>query len=73
MTIEELLDCSPDKLEKMTDKELIEFFTPYLQFVRPDPTKKQPAKSTPLVSKKAMADKANRLIDMFEKKFGEIQ
>ena len=36
MTIEELLDCSADKLEKMTDAELEEFFKPYLDTTRPE-------------------------------------
>ena len=36
MTLEKLLQCSADELEKMTTKELEEFFKPYLQFTRPE-------------------------------------
>lgn len=36
MTIECLLECSADELEKMTDAELKAHFAPYLQFTRPE-------------------------------------
>ena len=39
MTIEQLLECSADELEKMTDKQLMDFFAPYLIYVKPDKTK----------------------------------
>lgn len=36
MTIEELLNCTPDVLEKMSDKELLAYFAPALQFTHVD-------------------------------------
>lgn len=36
MTIEELLECSAEQLEKMTDVELLKYFEPYLTVTRPD-------------------------------------
>lgn len=36
MTIEELLDCSADQLERMTDAELLNHFAPYLNVTRPE-------------------------------------
>lgn len=36
MTLEDLLNCSAEKLEKMTDAELLEHFSPYLDITRID-------------------------------------
>lgn len=36
MTIEELLNCSADQLEKMSDAELEAHFAPYLNVTRPE-------------------------------------
>ena len=36
MTIEEILDCSADELEKMTDEELLKHFSTYLNVTRPE-------------------------------------
>tara|TARA_B100000700_G_C15037938_1_gene853716 strand:- start:1227 stop:1403 length:177 start_codon:yes stop_codon:yes gene_type:complete len=36
MTLEQLLDVSVDKLEKMTDSELLEHMKPYLEIARPN-------------------------------------
>lgn len=36
MTIEQLVGCSADELEKMTDKQLMEYFAPYLDVTRPE-------------------------------------
>lgn len=36
MNLEQLLDCSADELEKMTDAELLEHFKPYLTVTRPE-------------------------------------
>ena len=36
MTIEELLDCSAEKLEAMTDSELNSYLSPYFQVTRPE-------------------------------------
>ncbi len=45
MTIEQLLNCSAEKLEKMTDAELLAWFAPMLHITRPDQaTKPQEAK-----------------------------
>ena len=36
MTIEEILNCTPELLEKMSDKELLVYFAPALQFTHVD-------------------------------------
>ena len=36
MTLEQLLDVSVDKLEEMTDSELLEHMKPYLEIARPN-------------------------------------
>lgn len=36
MTIEQLLECSADQLEKMTEAELLQHFAPYLTVTRPE-------------------------------------
>lgn len=42
MTIEELIDCDADRLEKMTDAELLEHLKQYLDVTRPE---RQPTRS----------------------------
>lgn len=46
MTIEEILNCSADQLEKMTDAELLQHFAPYLNVTRPDLAAKPERKSS---------------------------
>lgn len=36
MTLEELLNCSADKLESFTDEQLTEWFAPLLNVTRPE-------------------------------------
>lgn len=36
MSLEELLDMSADQLEKMTDKELEDYFRPFFNVTRPE-------------------------------------
>lgn len=36
MTIEEILDCSADQLEKMSDEDLIKYLSPYFAVTRPE-------------------------------------
>ena len=36
MTLEQLLDVSVDKLEEMTDSELLKHMEPYLEIARPN-------------------------------------
>lgn len=36
MTIESIVGCSADELERMTDAELLEHFKPYLNVTRPE-------------------------------------
>lgn len=36
MTLEQILDCDADKLEKMSDTELLEHFRPFLCVTRPE-------------------------------------
>lgn len=35
MTIQQLLECPVEELEKFTDLQMLEFFSPSLKFVRP--------------------------------------
>lgn len=44
MTLEQLLECSADELEKMSYEELAKHFEPYLKITRPELAKK-PEKS----------------------------
>lgn len=45
MTIEEILNCKPDVLEKMSDKELLSYFAPVLVYTHVDKiVKKQDTK-----------------------------
>jgi len=48
MTLEELLDCSADKLKAMTDEELRAYFEPYFDITRPERAVK--AKAAPAIS-----------------------
>lgn len=36
MTLEQLLDCSAEQLEAMSDEELTRFFEPYFNITRPE-------------------------------------
>jgi len=36
MTLEQLLDCNADELEKLTDSQLNEFFSPFYNVTRPE-------------------------------------
>jgi len=36
MTIEQILDCSADQLEALTDEQLLEYFKPFLNVTRPE-------------------------------------
>ncbi len=51
MTIEELLDYPAEKTEKMTDKELIEYFTPFFPVTRPELVNKEKSSGQSRVSK----------------------
>lgn len=46
MTLEEVLDCSAEQLEKMSDVELLKHFQQYLVVTRPELAAKQPRKET---------------------------
>jgi len=50
MTLEQLLDCSAEKLKAMTDKELEEFFMPYFNVTRPEQAAKRVAVTVAAVS-----------------------
>ena len=63
MTIEELLDCHPDDIKKMTDTELLKHFEPYLKVTRPELAEK-PAGGTKRVSNERMSSPKN---DKFNK------
>ncbi len=44
MQLEQLLDCSADKLEAMSDAELLAHFEPFLKVTRPELAEKPRAK-----------------------------
>ncbi len=46
MTIEEILDCSADELEKMTDEDLLKHFSQYLSVTRPELAPRQTRQTT---------------------------
>lgn len=49
MTLDELLECNADTLQKMSDEELVKYFEPYFNVTRPERiTRATP--STPSVS-----------------------
>lgn len=50
MTIQELLGCDADTLEKMSDKELEAIFAPFLDVTRPDRVMKQERVNKPIKS-----------------------
>lgn len=56
MTIEALLECSADELEKMSDAELLNHFTPFLMVTRPDLAMKQRAEAKTKVRKSEYSD-----------------
>lgn len=69
MTIEQLLDCSADELEKMTDAQLNEYFSPFFQVTRPElaPKPQQQRKFEPVVdfaTKQKVAQLASLGIDV---------
>jgi hypothetical protein len=63
MTIEEILHCSAEQLEKMTDKELLSYFGPCLQFTHVDKVikKEQTKKVVSTVAKQQKA-KVNSMV-----------
>lgn len=50
MTLEELLDCSADKLQAMTNQELEDYFRPYFAVTRPECARRKPSSSQPILS-----------------------
>jgi hypothetical protein len=67
MTLSALLDCSADKLEKMSDADLLKHFAQYLDVTRPERarvTKPQQQKKAPYMTpQKARALKVLGSID----------
>lgn len=60
MTIEELLDCTPEQLESFTDAQLLEWFKPFINITRPEyapkpQARKEVFKQPPLDAKKQAA------------------
>lgn len=50
MTLEQLLDCSAEKLEAMTDAELNAYFEPYFKVTRPEQAARRVAVTVASVS-----------------------
>jgi hypothetical protein len=74
MTLEKLLGGSADYLESLSDKELKEFFAPYLLTTRPSPEQeklrkiKDSATSAPKSNRKTEAEEKMRRL--WKEKFG---
>ena len=62
MTIEQLLDCSAEQLEKMKDEELLKHFQKYLNVTRPELVVREKPKSPAYVE--PMTDKKRALLEM---------
>lgn len=60
MTIEQLLECDAETLEKMSDEELLKYFQKYLNVTRPE----QAVRATPKQSTyvEPMTDKKKELL-----------
>ena len=64
MKIEELLECSAEQLQAMTDAQLLEHFKPYLNVTRPEfaPRPKAPTnRPVPVAETKQFAAKIQQL------------
>ncbi len=67
MKLEDLLECSAEKLEAMTDAELLEWFKPFLNVTRPEfaPRPKAPTnKPVPVAQTPQFAAKIRQLQEM---------
>lgn len=63
MTIEQLLDCSAEKLKSFTDEQLNEWFTPFFPTTRPElarQLKKDSPTNKPITMKNIPSDPAKR-------------
>jgi hypothetical protein len=49
MTLEELFECSAEKLMAMTDEELNAYFAPYFNVTRPEMARRKPSTVIPAV------------------------
>lgn len=49
MTLEELLECSAEKLMAMSDEELNKYFEPYFNVTRPEQARRKPSAIMPAV------------------------
>ena len=63
MTIEELLKCSADELEKMSDAEITRWFEPMFSVTRPEVA----AKQSPQPKKLSKMDKIDRILSAADK------
>lgn len=73
MTIEKLLNCSADELQKMTNEQLLTYFEPYLKVTRPDlamkDAKERGIKTPRLYKQDSIDAKMQKAMDI-AKKFG---
>ena len=65
MTLEELLDCSVEKLEAMSDKELEEYFRPFFNVTRPEMQEKKSSRIPEDIETKLKIAKAKLLAKQF--------
>lgn len=66
MTIEQLLECSADQLEKMSDADLLKHFEPYRKITRPEFAEK------PVVNSKRVTNGPVKLFDAKKAKANAI-
>lgn len=60
MTLNELLNNSPDKLEALSDEELKAILAPYFNVTRPDESKRKPKANKSVVAIEAIKNKTKK-------------
>jgi hypothetical protein len=72
MTIEKILNCNAEQLEKMSDKELLSYFAPALQYTHVDKVvKKVDAKKAVSVVQKQKAAKVQGTVQAILALYGK--
>lgn len=67
MTLEQLLNSSADELEKLTDKQLEDFFAPYFKVTRPELAEKPEQNKPRTYTPNPMEEKRKKAIEMAKK------
>jgi hypothetical protein len=73
MTINQLLDFDLEKLQAMSDEELLEYFKPYLQVTRPDMvTIQKSVNAAPKFKKLPMSEQKRAKYEAAQKIFDQL-